>query len=254
MNAAEQLRFYREIGLDVYVPVDFDETLLARSPHALGQSLVDASTETPVSELPQDNAAIVAAESSPKAIIALEEAQSSSLQAPEPSLSVNSVVNSLANAKNTLATDVTPPEIPAPVAMVTPFNWLVARGGFVNFVCDIKQPRLAGVWHGAALELLTDIAIAMGDPQPLTADYFSWPLAPELNLSDADLHDFLTSYLSKPQSRPIYICLGDVATTQLADLALSDAQKMSGDALGVLFKSAESKRNLWQQLKPWVRR
>ncbi len=138
-----------------------------------------------------------------------------------------------------------------PSVVVEPFNWLIARCDFVTFVCDIKHPQLPNVWEAAALELLNDIAIAVGAKEPLNFEYFSWPIVNDMNVAvtDIDLPDFLVSYLESSSEAGLYLLLGDNASKH-GCIFDEQAECVKSVSLGQLFKDIEYKKALWQQLKP----
>lgn len=134
---------------------------------------------------------------------------------------------------------------------VEPFHWLIAGAGFVNFVCDIKQARLAPVWHAAAQELLGDIAIAMGAGEAINSRYFSWPPSGSTNsLSDNDLPDFLAEFLASEGPQAVFVLMGPSAQQHASSLVLKGATTVASATLGQLFKDVQQKKALWQQLKP----
>lgn len=151
----------------------------------------------------------------------------------------------------------TPPQEEAKVievAAVTPFSWLIARSGFITFICDIKQPKLAPVWHAAAQELLADIAIALGSQSPLSSQYFSWPpIEANVSLGDADLGDFLSEYLGSNDSDPVFVLMGASASEHASPVVLKGAKHVAIAALGQLFRDHQQKKVAWQQLKPLCR-
>lgn len=132
------------------------------------------------------------------------------------------------------------------------FNWLVAECGRLLFVADIKQPKLSAVWHSAALEMMNDIAIAMDQTQNLSSRYFNWPiLTPNGQpLADVDLDGFLTAFLEHRAEKPVILLMGDTAYSLGKAFVADNAQIVESPSLGDLFTKPESKRLLWQLLKP----
>ena len=217
---SQRLSVLQKMGISWYVPNDFKsegftvETLT----EALVEPSEQALEEAVVSEVP---AVVLEGLAAEKPIVAA------------PAVAVQDEV-----------------QIPV-VAAVKPFHWLIARAGFVNFICDIKQERLPPVWHTAAQELLGDIAIAMGVQERFTSQYFSWPPSgANATLGDGDLPDFLGEYLDSDGENTLFILMGDSAQLHAKPVALKGAPSVSCVALGQLFRDQQQKKTLWQQLKP----
>lgn len=144
-------------------------------------------------------------------------------------------------------------EVPsAPKVHVQPFNWLVAECGRLMFVCDIKTPRLNGVWHGAAIEMLGDVAIAMNQNASMSSKYFNWPMPAvgAQTITDDDLIPFLQGFLDHEHEQPLYVLLGELAEQLALPVINAPATSVIGPSLGELFTQVDKKRELWQKLKP----